>query len=185
MSSYHCWKLQLKNVREKQLKQNCIKWQGHQQLSPKSDENNLFPYCRFPLMRLSDFSLVGNIIDHEVLPRSLTLSTNKKSDSLKRKPLEYGARQGCISQLSLIKIRFFWRHLLVSLVITIIFSLLRLVKSDEGGLMWNTSTPIFPNVFNISSLLETSNVLLKSNSPWHTLKCSILLNESFKEKFCH
>ena len=62
------------------------------------------------------------------------------------------------------------------------FIVASLLKSDEGGLMWNTSTPIFPNVFNISSLLETSKLLLKSNSPWHTLKCSILLNESFKEK---
>ena len=30
-------------------------------------------------MRLSDFSLVGNIIDHEVLPWSIMLPTNEKS----------------------------------------------------------------------------------------------------------
>ena len=41
----------------------------------------------------------------------IILPTNEKSDSLKRKPLEYGARQDRISQSQSIKIILFWRQL--------------------------------------------------------------------------
>ena len=47
-------------------------------MSPNIDKIIYFLIGGF-LMRLSDFSLVGNIIDHEVLPWSIILPTNEKS----------------------------------------------------------------------------------------------------------
>ena len=60
-----------------------------------------------PVVSSSDY-----LISHWLAISSLT---NEKSVSIKRKPLDYGARQGRISQSSLIWIIFFWRQLMVSL----------------------------------------------------------------------
>ena len=95
--STHLWievfvsllKTSFENVREKQLKQNS--W-SKTVLNDKDTSNCLQKVMKIIyflivglVMRLSDFSLVGNIIDHEVLPWSIILPTNEKSDSLIRK----------------------------------------------------------------------------------------------------
>ena len=63
----------------------------------------IFKIIYFNQGRLTDAPLPRTIIQW----LTIILPTNDKSESLKRKPLDFGARQGRISQSSLIEIRLF------------------------------------------------------------------------------
>ena len=98
-------------------------WKNDKQVMPCKDTSNCLQYnlilikdywlmrpCRAPyssgfLLRLSEFSLVGNIIDHGRTSWSIILPTNERSDSLIRKP-------PIRKKIIFITI---WRQLLVSL----------------------------------------------------------------------